>query len=114
MYSICARYNIPELSKKFKVYAVDLLGFGWSDKALVDYTVALWKDQLADFLSEVVQQPAVLAGNRSTFASEPSFLLRVLPHPLKWVNKFFFTALEAILCWQLGASTQSSFVDSFS
>ena len=31
------RYNIPELAKRHRVYAVDLLGFGWSTKALVDY-----------------------------------------------------------------------------
>jgi pimeloyl-ACP methyl ester carboxylesterase len=30
------RYNIPELAKEYKVYAIDLLGFGWSEKALVD------------------------------------------------------------------------------
>lgn len=31
------RYNIPELAKRHRVFAVDLLGFGWSTKALVDY-----------------------------------------------------------------------------
>ena len=46
------RYNIPELAKKHKVYALDLLGFGWSDKALVDYNAALWRDQVADFIRE--------------------------------------------------------------
>ena len=31
------RYNIPELSKHFRVFAPCLLGFGWSDKPVVDY-----------------------------------------------------------------------------
>ncbi|KAJ3692494.1 hypothetical protein LUZ60_012844 [Juncus effusus] len=57
------RYNIPELAKKYKVYALDLLGFGWSEKALIEYDASIWKDQLSDFLSEIVQEPAFLVGN---------------------------------------------------
>ncbi|CAJ2635614.1 pheophytinase, chloroplastic [Trifolium pratense] len=57
------RYNIPELAKKHKVYAIDLLGFGWSDKALVDYDAMVWRDQVVDFLKEIVKEPAVLVGN---------------------------------------------------
>ncbi|CAK8562242.1 unnamed protein product [Lathyrus sativus] len=57
------RYNIPELAKKHKVYALDLLGFGWSDKALVDYDAMVWRDQVTDFLKEIVKEPAVLVGN---------------------------------------------------
>jgi pimeloyl-ACP methyl ester carboxylesterase len=57
------RYNIPELAKKHKVYALDLLGFGWSEKALVDYDSLVWRDQVVDFLKEIVKEPAVLVGN---------------------------------------------------
>ena len=58
------RYNIPELAKKYKVYAVDLLGFGWSDKALVEYDALVWRDQIEDFLKEIVKEPTILVGNR--------------------------------------------------
>lgn len=58
------RYNIPELAKKYKVYAVDLLGFGWSEKALVEYDATIWMEQVSDFLREVVKSPSVLVGNR--------------------------------------------------
>ncbi|KAI8542488.1 hypothetical protein RHMOL_Rhmol08G0141600 [Rhododendron molle] len=58
------KYNIPELAKKYKVYAVDLLGFGWSDKALIEYDALVWRDQVADFLKEIVKEPAILVGNR--------------------------------------------------
>ncbi|KAK1280951.1 hypothetical protein QJS04_geneDACA023181 [Acorus gramineus] len=57
------RYNIPELAKSYKVYAIDLLGFGWSEKALVEYDATVWRDQIADFLKEIVKEPAVLIGN---------------------------------------------------
>ncbi|XP_049383019.1 pheophytinase, chloroplastic-like [Solanum stenotomum] len=57
------RYNIPELAKRYKVYALDLLGFGWSEKPLIDYDALIWRDQVVDFLNEIVKQPAVLVGN---------------------------------------------------
>ncbi|CAN4080084.1 unnamed protein product [Withania somnifera] len=57
------RYNIPELSKRYRVYALDLLGFGWSEKARIDYDALIWRDQVVDFLKEIVKQPAVLVGN---------------------------------------------------
>lgn len=52
------------MAKKYKVYAVDLLGFGWSEKALVDYDALVWRDQVADFLKEIVKEPTILVGNR--------------------------------------------------
>ncbi|KAJ4909474.1 alpha/beta-Hydrolases superfamily protein [Raphanus sativus] len=57
------RYNIPELAKKYKVYALDLLGFGWSDKALIEYDAMVWTDQVIDFIKEIVKEPAVVVGN---------------------------------------------------
>ncbi|KAH7566379.1 hypothetical protein ACOSQ2_023141 [Xanthoceras sorbifolium] len=57
------RYNIPELAKRYKVYAIDLLGFGWSEKALIEYDAMVWRDQVVDFLKEIVKEPAVLVGN---------------------------------------------------
>lgn len=61
------RYNIPELAKTHTVYAMDLLGFGLSEKALIEYNANVWRDQVGDFLKEVVGKPAVLAGNRYLF-----------------------------------------------
>jgi len=38
---------------------VCLLGFGWSEKAVTDYSSGgLWSDQIGDFVKEVVQGPA--------------------------------------------------------
>jgi pimeloyl-ACP methyl ester carboxylesterase len=57
------RYNIPNLARDYHVYAFCKLGFGLSDKPVQNYAAEVWRDQAADFLKEVVQKPAVLAGN---------------------------------------------------
>jgi pimeloyl-ACP methyl ester carboxylesterase len=57
------RKNIAELQHDFEVFAIDLLGFGRSQKPPETYSGALWQAQLSDFLTEVVGRPAVLAGN---------------------------------------------------
>lgn len=49
------RYNIPELAKYCRVYAVDCLGFGFSDKPLVEYNgYNLWTEQIADFIKDIM------------------------------------------------------------
>jgi hypothetical protein len=43
---------------------MDLLWFGFSEKALIEYSADVWRDQVAEFVRDVVGKPAVLAGNR--------------------------------------------------
>jgi pimeloyl-ACP methyl ester carboxylesterase len=57
------RKNISELSQEFEVYAIDLLGFGRSQKPAWQYSGELWRDQLHDFITENIQRPTVIAGN---------------------------------------------------
>jgi len=72
------RHNQPVLAQKVEVFALDLLGFGESDKPrsrLVDepadpgavrYCFDLWAQQVVDFLTEVAQvgeRPVHLIGN---------------------------------------------------
>lgn len=57
------RKNLAGLSSEFEVWAIDLLGFGRSAKADVPYSATLWRDQLHEFITEVIGQPVVLAGN---------------------------------------------------
>jgi pimeloyl-ACP methyl ester carboxylesterase len=46
-----------------RVFALDLLGFGHSEKPSVTYTQYLWQDQVRDFALEVLQSPFFIAGN---------------------------------------------------
>ncbi|KAL3801124.1 hypothetical protein HJC23_002417 [Cyclotella cryptica] len=48
------RHNLPALARSHRVYALDLLGFGWSDKPVMDYDASVWRDQVVDFVREVV------------------------------------------------------------
>lgn len=57
------RYTAPELSESSRVFALDLLGFGASDRPAVRYTARLYLELIADFLRDVVQEPAMLVGS---------------------------------------------------
>ena len=58
------RKNIPELAAAgHRVYALDLLGFGDSDKPDLAYSLEFWVKIIHDFWNAHVQVPAVFAGN---------------------------------------------------
>jgi len=57
------RQNLAVLGEYHTVYALDMLGFGGSEKALVSYKVDLWVEQVYDFWRTFIRQPVVLVGN---------------------------------------------------
>ncbi|KAG7037192.1 yugF [Cucurbita argyrosperma subsp. argyrosperma] len=58
------RRNISALSQYSTVYAIDLLGFGASDKpAGFAYTMETWADLILDFVKDIIKRPTVLVGN---------------------------------------------------
>jgi pimeloyl-ACP methyl ester carboxylesterase len=58
------RKNIPILAENgYRVYALDLLGFGGADKPNLPYTVELWNEQISDFWRENILKPTVFVGN---------------------------------------------------
>ena len=46
-------FVIPEFSKHYRVIVPDLIGFGQSDKPLVDYTTEFFTDFLSSFLNKL-------------------------------------------------------------
>ncbi|MEE8372329.1 MAG: alpha/beta fold hydrolase, partial [Dehalococcoidia bacterium] len=54
--------NIDALAKRFKVYALDLWGFGYSSRDPMDYSYPLYADQLLGFMDALNIQKASLVG----------------------------------------------------
>ncbi len=57
------RHNLGALSEHHTVYALDLLGFGASEKAPVGYKVEVWVEQIYEFWQTFIRKPVVLVGN---------------------------------------------------
>ena len=62
------RYTIPALARRgFRVYALCMLGYGWSPKVEAPYSMEFWGEQVFDFSKEVAKasdiDKAVIAGN---------------------------------------------------
>jgi pimeloyl-ACP methyl ester carboxylesterase len=55
--------NILPLSQSHSVYALDLIGFGVSEKAATTYRVNLWVEQVYEFWRTFVGRPIVLVGH---------------------------------------------------
>jgi pimeloyl-ACP methyl ester carboxylesterase len=58
------RRNIFVLAEAgYRVFVIDLLGFGQSDKPGIDYRMELWQALLKDFWTAHIQEPAIFVGN---------------------------------------------------
>lgn len=57
------RNNVSYFAEHRLVYALDLLGFGGSQKAATQYQIKLWVDQVYDFYHTFIKQPMIIVGN---------------------------------------------------
>ena len=62
------RYTVPALARQgFRVYALCMLGYGWSPKVEEPYSMEFWGQQVIDFAAQVAganeRDKAVIAGN---------------------------------------------------
>ncbi len=62
------RRNIDALAARFRVYAIDLLGFGLSDRPAIDYSAETFTDLIGDFMREVIAKPAIVVAHGITCA----------------------------------------------
>ena len=107
------RQNLAPLAENHTVYALDLLGFGASQKAPVNYSVSLWVDQVYDFWLTFIRKPVVLAGNSigsliclAAAAAHPDMVAGTvmisLPDPsvrAEAVPGWLLPAIEAVESW---------------
>ena len=56
-------FTTPALAQKFRVIVPDQVGFGQSDKPLINYRIGTYVDFLDKFLSELKVERATLVGN---------------------------------------------------
>jgi pimeloyl-ACP methyl ester carboxylesterase len=55
--------TIPALAKNFHVYALDLIGFGYTDKPLIDYSFQTFVNHLAGFIDALNLRDVRICGN---------------------------------------------------
>ena len=89
------RNNFQPLSTDRAVYAIDLLGFGGSDKSSTVYGTALWVEQVFDFVRQVVGRSVVVVGNSLGSVVGLGFAAK---HPeavqaIAWLNLPDFSAI---------------------
>ena len=61
------RKNLPVFGQQHRAYAIDLIGFGGSDKPFpndpIPYTFETWSQQIIDFCQDVIGEPVHLVAN---------------------------------------------------
>lgn len=65
------RNNVNSLAENYKVYSLDLLGYGTSDRAKTTYTAYTYASMIDDFVTDVVGKPAavIAQGEGAVFAA---------------------------------------------
>lgn len=63
--------NTEELSKSYKVYTLDLLGYGTSERVNTTYTAYTFGKLINDFISDIIQKPTAICavGEGAMFAA---------------------------------------------
>ncbi|NJK72491.1 MAG: alpha/beta fold hydrolase [Synechococcaceae cyanobacterium SM2_3_60] len=111
------RNTIAPLRVDRPVYAVDLLGFGSSDKPVIPYTIDLWVEQVYDFWRTTIQQPIFVGGHSLggivalTLAARHPDMVKglvlvscadgphpdTLPPPFNWLVQGFFEGVVGLV-----------------
>lgn len=62
------RKNVDVLATNFRVYAIDLLGYGLSDRPGVAYDAEMYADLIHDFMREVINKPVTVVAHGQSCA----------------------------------------------
>lgn len=84
--------NITALSKFYKVYYIDLLGFGFSDRPKITYTAYLYALLINDFIRDIIKKPVCAIGS----SSSASFLIMACRLNPKIYNKLLLVSPTGI------------------
>jgi pimeloyl-ACP methyl ester carboxylesterase len=57
------RHNYASLGQHQSVYALDLVGFGGSEKPATTYGISFWVSQVFDFWQTFIREPVIIVGN---------------------------------------------------
>lgn len=76
--------NLESLSQSHPVYALDLLGFGASQKAAIAYQTRLWAEQIHAFWHQLIGRPVIIVGH-SLGALVASTAANLFPEAFKGV-----------------------------
>ena len=88
------RKNADALAEQFRVYTVDLLGFGLSDRPAIDYTAEDFADLISDFVREVIHKPTIVVAHG---LSSAYVIANAYRHPEFFERLVLVTPPEAIL-----------------
>jgi pimeloyl-ACP methyl ester carboxylesterase len=77
-----------ELSKNYKVYALDLLGYGQSDKPKITYTAYLYVQLILDFIKDIIGEPTTVisSGKSNAFLTMACYQNEALFNKLIFIN----------------------------
>ena len=78
----CWQHQIPKLATQFKVYAIDLKGYGQSDKSDGDYTMNNVASEVIDLLNSLAIENFRLAGHDWGVAISDNIIDQILNSPL--------------------------------
>ena len=87
-------YN--QLSKTHKVYMIDLIGYGKSEKPKITYTAYLYVQLISDFIHHVVKEPCdiVTSGKSNAFVTMLAFQDSSLMKNIVFINPPSLTELK--------------------
>lgn len=74
------RHNFEHLANRYRVFAIDLLGFGLSDRPATKYTAQTYVSLLLDFLRDVCAEPPAIVASSLTAAHAVTAAYRAPEH----------------------------------